>query len=183
VATYLDALHGVSLSEALAEAAAVAPIGRVMLHTFELRHPALPAPIRIVNDHADLLATLEADAPLDAGTEVEFLACPVQITRPEESASAQAPSITLSVDNVSGAVSDALKLARGSLALWEVTERVYASDDTSAPAILPPLTLTMVSAGISATSVTITAAFGDPVNVSVPAIAFNRVEYPGLDAG
>lgn len=180
--TYLDPLHGVTLSVALAEAAAIAPVTRVMLHTFELRHAALPAPIRIVNDHANLLATLEAGAPLNPSTEVEFLACPVRIQRPEESAAAQSPSITLSVDNVSGAVSDALALARGSNDLWEVTERVYASDDTSAPAVLPPLTLTMVTAEITATGASITASFGDPVNVAVPAITFTSTEYPGLDA-
>ncbi len=180
--TYLDPLNGVSLSVALAEAAAIAPITRVMIPTYELRHPSLATPVRVAANHEDVLATLEDDAPEDASTEVEFLACAVSIGRPEESDTAASPSISLTINNVSGLMSDALRTARGSAVPWELTERVYASDDTSAPAVLPVLTLTMTSAEIDGTTVVLTCSYGDPANLSVPAITFTPAEYPGLAA-
>ena len=51
-----------SLSAAIKEAYASAPTDTVILHTLELRHPDFVAPIRDVNDHANLTATLEATA-------------------------------------------------------------------------------------------------------------------------
>lgn len=180
--TYQPPLHGVSLSEALAEAAAIAPISRAMLSAFELWHPTLTGPVRIVNNHAALWATLEADAPRDAGEEVEFLASYVEVTKPEESDAAATPEITLSVANVSGLLSDALRQARGSLVPWEIIERLYASDDTSAPAILPPTKLTVTAAEISGVVASITASFGDPGNVAVPRATFRIEQYPGLSA-
>lgn len=177
---YLAPLHGVSLSEALAEAAAIAPVTRAMLSAFELWHPLLAEPVRIVNDHANLLATLEADAPRDAGLEVEFLACAVRVTRPEESDTAGAPEITLSAANVSGLLSDALKLTRGSMDSWTIIERIYASDDTTGPAILPPMTLTLTGASLTGAGASIVASFGDAVNTLVPKTTFKIEEYAGL---
>lgn len=179
---YEPELRGISLSEALTEAAAVAPTSRVMLDTFEMWHPTLEDPVRVVNDYNDLHATLEPTAPRDAGIEVEFLACGVKITRAEESDTAAAPEITLSVDNVSGLMSQALKIARGSLDPWVIINRVYANDDTTGPAIMPPLTLHIVSIEISPTTLTITARFADIVNIAVPRTSFKLNEYPGLEA-
>lgn len=177
---YLPPLHGVSISEGLAEAAAVAPVARAMLSTYELWHPTLAEPVRIVNDHAHLLATIEAGAPRNAGEQVWFLACPVTATRPEESDTAASPEVTLSVANVSGALSDALKAARGSLVPWSIIERVYASDDTSGPAVLPPLTLALTAATLTAAGASVTASFSDSVNSAVPRASFTSTQYPGL---
>lgn len=180
MATYREPLHGVAFSEALAEAAAIAPITRVMLSTFELWHPSLIDPIRVVNDYVPLLATLEEDAPRHGGLEVEFLACPVTVNKPEESDGAATPEITLAVANVSGIWSEALKKSRGSSIPWQIIERVYASDDTSAPAILPPTTLTLTHTQITGVITQLTASFGDPVNTAVPRVTFRREQYPGL---
>lgn len=181
--TYQTPLHGVSFSEALAEAAAIAPLNRVILSCFELWHPSLTSPVRIVNDYAPFTATLEADAPRNGDEEVEFLACPVTVTRPDESDASATPEITLTVANVSGIWSDALRKARGSPELWEITERLYASDDPSGPAILPPTTLTLTHTSISGSMVQLTASFGDSVNTSVPRATFKIEDYPGLGAG
>lgn len=179
---YKSPRHGVSLSEALHEAANVAPISRVMLNTFELYHPlGTPAgPVYVVNNYVALLATKEVDADRDAGLEVEFMASSIAIERPEESDTAAAPQITLTVTNVSGFMSDALRLARGSLEPWVIIERVYAEDDTTAPAILPPMQLLVISVGIDAENVSLRCSFGDPANVAVPRTTFKRSEYPGL---
>jgi hypothetical protein len=171
---------GVTLSEALQEAAAIAPIERVMLYAYELWHESLSEPIRFVNDKADLMATLEADAPRDAGLEVEFIACPLAFERPEESAEAANPSITMSRPDVGGIMKAALDASRGSLVPWTIIERLYASDDTSGPAILPPLTYEWQRASISSAAASLTAGYDDDANIAVPRITFRREHYPGL---
>jgi hypothetical protein len=180
--TYNDPIKGVSLSEALHEAAVTAPVDRNMLNTFELYHPVgtSDGPIYVVNDNEDLLATKEADADRDAGEEVTFMAGYVRLERPEESDQAATPELALAVDNVSGAFSDALRLARDSLEPWELIERVYASDDTSGPAILPPMRLYLSSVTLTDRTASMTASFGDSLNVAVPKTTFSRSEYPGL---
>lgn len=177
--TYQTPKHGVQMSWEYLEAAAVAPITRAMLHCFELYHP-LSGRHRLVADHQNLLATLEADAPADAGTEVEWIAAPLMIDRPEESDTSATPEITLSLDNVAGLMTAELKKTRGSLVSWTLTERLYASDDTTGPAVLPPTVVFLKSVDIVANAVVCKASFGDPANVSVPVLTFRRREYPGL---
>lgn len=179
---YKDPHNGVALSEALHEAAVVAPISRVILATFELYHPigTPDGPVYVVADLEPISATKEAYAARDAGATVLFMAASVSIGKPEESDTASDPQITCTVSNVSGLMSDALRLARGSILPWELIERDYASDDLSAPAMLPPLQLYVVAAVIAGDALTLTASFGDSSNVSVPRLTFRRNEYPGL---
>lgn len=179
---YKPQRHGVTLSQALHEAATIAPVSRVILSTFELYHPigTPTGAIYVVNDYADLVATKEATAAREAGVAVTFLACAVGIVRPEESDQAGTPSIGITAANVSGIMSDALRRARGSLVPWEIIERPYATDDTSGPAINPPMTLYLDSVEVDAETIVITASFGDSANVSIPRINFKRSEYPGL---
>lgn len=176
---YQTALHGVQMSWALLEAATVSPIARAILHAFELYHP-LVGRYRFVADHQNLLATLEATAPEDAGVEVEWMAAPMNHTRPEESDTATTPEITISLDNVAGIMSAALKLTRGSLVPWEITERLYASDDTSGPAVIPPTTMLLDSVDTAGEAIIMRVSFGDPANVRVPKLTFRRREHPTL---
>lgn len=176
---YQTARNGVSMSYAQLEAAAVAPVTRPMLNTYELYHP-LSGRHRFVADNENLLATLEADAPADASTEVEFLAAPLTIDKPDESDTAATPETTLSLDNVSGLMSSQLDLTRGSLTPWELTERVFAGDDTSGPAILPPTVLDVDGVAIKGTALALKASFGNPNDVNVPRRTFKRSDYPGL---
>lgn len=173
--------HGVALADALKDAANTARVDLVVLHTFELYHPiGAPEPIYVVANKENFSATKESTADRDPSTEVEFLAIAITIQRPEESDTAATPEIALSVSNVSGLMSDALRLARGSLEPWLIIERLYASDDPSGPLILPVLQLYLVSTSIDAETVTFRASFGDSANVSVPRTTFKRPEYPGL---
>lgn len=171
---------GVTMNEAFQEAAASAPVTRAMLYAYELWHESMDEPIRFVNDKAVLFATLENDAPRDAGDVVEFLACPLAMERPEESDTAAVPTVNLGRPDVSGILKAALDAARGSLATWTVIERVYASDDTSTPAILPPLTLELSNVEIAGAAGKVTANFDDEANVAIPRITFKRLDYPGL---
>lgn len=174
--------HGVSLADALKEAAVTADVQVTILHTFELYHPVgtPDGPIYTVNDKANFSATKEATADRDAGLEVEYLAVAISIQRPEESDTAATPEVSLTVSNVSGLMSDALKVARGSLEPWIIIERVYSSEDVTGPLIDPPLQLYLVAVSMDAEVVTFRASFGDSANVSIPRTTFKRLEYPGL---
>lgn len=184
--TYLDPLNGITQSAALAESAIGASIEDVRLETLEIWHPSLPRPLRLVVDTENLNATLESDAPRNAGEEVFFQRCRVDIEIPEESDKAAAPEINLRIDNVTGLVSDALRLARTSPdpavrdAPWELIERVYMTSDTSAPHIRPVFKITLVRVGIQGASAILTAAYKDSVNFSIPAVTFTPRHYPGL---
>ena len=183
MATYLPPRKGVRLSQAAAEAIAVAPLQRAMLYCYEVWHPTMAEPIRVVRDYVPLMATLEATAPRNPGEEVEHLACSVSVERPEESDASSAPQVSFVIANVNGLLKQALDAARGSREVWEVIERVYASDDTSEPAVMPPLTLTFTSADMKGGMATLTAGFGDdPVNKSIPALTFKPEEYTSLSA-
>ncbi len=171
---------GVTYTDALLEAAAIARVQAAVLNTFELRHPLLVEPLRFVANTESFFATLEADAPDNAGEEVEFIAAPARLRPPEESDAASAPEVVLEIDGISGAVTDRLKQTRGSLAPWVLIERVYVEGDTSGPAKLPPMRVELSDVHIESTVVALTFSFGDPGNMRVPALTFNRIEYPGL---
>lgn len=181
---YLPALKGITLSEALAEAAAIAPIERAILETFELRHISLEVPVRVVNDFTSIFATLESDAPANASQTVEFIAAAVKVNKAEESDAAAAPEITLQIDNVSGVYSEALRIARNSNfpnRSWDLTYRLYASDDLSGPALLPVLSLYVLSVDLTAKTALLHCKYADIVNIGVPRLPFRIDQYPGLD--
>jgi hypothetical protein len=187
--TFNSPVNGVSVSAAYAEAIATATIARVMLPTYELRHPAFIDPVtgllyavRIVNDHADLIAKIEAGAPVDAGTYVLFTALPVEVSGPDESDSGQTPAITFAVDGVSQLLVQQLDYALAGLVPVTLTERIYASDDLSGPAVTPVLTMTLRDVIVSDTRVTAKAVFYDPSNVGFPRQAYTQSQYPGLQA-
>ena len=186
--TLQSAVNGVAFSVAYAEAMAMAPTTRVMLATYELRHPAfldasgaLYAP-RIVNDHQDLLATLEASAPLNAGAAVTFTALPVEVSGPDEHDTGSASTISISIDGVSALIVPQLDYALTTLVPVTITERIYASDDTSAPAVSPVLTMTLRDVVVTETRITAKALVYDPANIGFPRREYTIGQYPGLSA-
>lgn len=179
--TYADPVHGVSRSEAQLEAAFVAPVGRTMLTTFELFNSVGTVdPLYVVNDDVPFNGTKEAGAARDAGLTVEYMASQIEDSRPEESDTAPQPEISLKVSNVSGVMSRALRRARGSIEPWELIVREYASDDSSAPASLPPMGLLATGVDVDGENIVLRASYGDVANVAVPSITFKRSEHPGL---
>lgn len=186
--TYLDPLAGVSLSEAAAEAAVIAPIARAMLDTLEFSRSTFvdaelnPVAPRVVIDKQDLLATLEADAPLNGGEEVLFRAVGLRIVKPPENESGQSPTFQIEIDGVSGLVLELLDEDMESDEPTVMIHRVYASDDTSGPAVLPVLRMEVLGAVIGETSVRLTCGFLDPLNTGFPSVAYTRRLYPGLAA-
>lgn len=167
--------HGVTFEDAYTEAAAVAYAGRAMLDCFTLAHPLMPEVLYFVND----LVPFEAYLPDDSNLRT-FEACPIRIGRPEESDQASTPEIRLEVDNISGAISDALDLIRGSLEPWVLTNYLYASDDPSAPAVSPPTVMEVTDVTYDETVGTLSGSFGDAGNLAIPRLTFKREAYPGL---
>lgn len=150
----------------------------VVLDTIELRHPLLATPQRFVNDPADLVATLEAGAPVGGGTVVTFSKGAFAII-PPESSSPGMPTCTIECLNVSAELQATLEKSVSFAAPVEISYRQYLSDDLSEPAfVLHGLTLKSVSAGIL--RVKAEAGFDDFLNRASPKRLYTAKEFPGL---
>lgn len=173
---------GTTYSDAYLEALTRAPAARAILETLELYHPEWPEAIRIVRDKQDLPATLEDDAPRNAGETVVFRALPVNVIWPDESDEQKASSAKLSIDGVSSYVAQYLDASLETLDPIQVILREYASDDLSGPCRTPPLILQLQNISLNETTITAEAVFTDPVNRPFPAKDYQATEYPGLVA-
>ena len=165
--------RGVTLTQALQEAPASAPLIPVILYCYERCPPPPAEPVYFATDVADFDASIEATADRNAATEVTFIACPMEIPRPEESDTAESPKITLSRPDVAGLLKGKLDAARAYAVPrvpWVIIERVYASDDPSIPAMLPPLAFELTNVDTSGAA----AAAMRPASSSVTASGFSQ---------
>ena len=174
-----------ALSEAIREAYAAAPSDVVILHTLELRHPAFeddegnPTSIRVVRDHVDLTARLEASAPLDAGEMVTFVAMAFDLSLPPVDV-APVPEITVTIDNVSREIVRHLDAAATSQDKIEITYRPYLSTDLEGPQMDPPITLVLTEVEADVFRVTGRARMLDIGNKAFPSITYTAGKFPGL---
>jgi hypothetical protein len=168
-----------SLSDAIKEAYAVAPADEVVYHTLEIRHNSFATPIRVVRDLVDLDATLEADAPEDASTEVTFLAYSFDLVPPEVGAGGT-PQMAIEIDNVSREILANIELAIASSDLLTVIYRAYTSADLTAPANDPPLTLTIFQITATPMRIRAVAGFNDLTNKRFPSDTYTAERFPGL---
>lgn len=177
---------GISQSEAYREAIACATAGIFEIETLALYHSSfvddgnVPTAIYLVKAYEPVVATIEADAPLHAGVDVQFTPCPFKLTPPEESDSSKAPTMQLEIDNVNRMVLPYVKAASLSQEPILMIRRIYLSSDKSGPHEMPPPRY--VLRGVSATnsSISAKAGFGDLINSSFPRQVYTRVSYPGL---
>lgn len=176
--TYQPAEHGLQLSWERLEAAYVAPLQRAMLHHLELYHPRRGCH-RFVADEVDSMATLEADAPDDAGATVEWIAAPLKINPKRQSDDGDG-SWHISLDGVAGLMEIELADTRESLEPWELRCRIYASDDRSGPAQLPIERCFLDSVHTVGAAVQLKLDLSDSVNINIPGLTFKRREYPSL---
>lgn len=173
------------LSEALKEAYAAAPTSVVIIETLEIRHPdfindtGLAGPIRLVNEHTDVSAFLEADAPVDAGREVIFRALAFKISLPNVEDRA-ASEVNISIDNINRKFTQNIELAIESQKPIRVTYRPYLSTDLTEPHFNPPLHLTLTNLVVNLTSVSGRARFGDLSNQSFPSELYDPDRFPAL---
>lgn len=182
----LAARNGVALSEAAAEAYAIARVNIGLLETFEFRHSGFRDDAgalfyaRIVNDNADWTLQLEAGAPVDAGNRVLFKACPVTVQGPDETDSQEAPSIAIAIDGVSRLLVQQLDLAIQTIEPVLVTCRLYTTNDTSGPAQLPVTNMVLRDVRVSETRVVAKLVFEDAANNGFPRQEYTAAQYPGL---
>lgn len=167
--------HGVTAQDAILEAATRAYAGRVIFDCFSIEHPLLPDVLYFVNNREPFTASLP-----DGGGVVTFEACPVRISKPEESDQAATPEIKLDIDNISGGISRALRIIRGSLDPMVLTDYLYANDQTSGPVVMPPTVLYITSIAFDENSATLAGSFGDAGNYAIPALTVKRGNYPAL---
>lgn len=168
-----------TLEEALKEAYAVAPNNLIVYDTLEFRHPEWAAPIRVVRDFANLVATLESDAPLNPGESVTFTGFAFDMARPEINPDS-APEVSITIDNVSLEIEDALLQTVTSVYPIEVTYRPYLSSNLLMPAMNPPMTLVLQQVQASSSRITATARLGDFANKKFPSQEYTARRFPGL---
>lgn len=174
----------IQLSEALAEAyASATPV--IIFETIELRHPSFlsendsPIAIRLVKDSDPLLATLEDDAPMNAGQQVTFEPLWFTLVPPSQIEQNADPELQLTIDNASADLMPYLDAAIEFGQPIELTYRIYLDTNLDLPQTLP---LTLVLRGIRADvqSVTAQAAFVDVANKSFPRGDYDNANWPSL---
>jgi len=174
-----------ALSEAIQEAYAQAPTDAIILHTLEIRHPNFrdengnPTAIRVVRDQIDLQARLEADAPMDAGAIVNFVAMGFDLDLPAVDTT-PVPEIVVTLDNVSREIVRYLDVAAESQSVIEITYRPYLSNDLEGPQMDPPITLILSEVEADVQRVTARARMMDIGNKAFPSRTYTAKEFPGL---
>jgi hypothetical protein len=181
-----DPVGGVSYSDALKEAWVHGDTSVALLTTVTLSNAnftdenGAPTEHYLVRNFEDIAATLEADAPMNAGQEVTFQACPFDFTRPSEVDDSAPTAVTFSIDNVSRHIMRALDQTLESFDVTTITLREYLSNDLSAPHNDPPLVLELQTAEVGIDRAEATASYGDSGNKRFPADTYDITRFPGL---
>ena len=169
----------ITLSQAIKEAYASAASDVVVYHTLELRHPAFSSPIRVVRDRANLTATLEATAVVDAGASVVFVGFAFDMTKPEVS-STGVPQIQIEIDNVDRTIVANIEAAMTTADLVQCTYREYVSTDLTAPQNDPPLHMTILTIEADVFRVRCSAGFPSLSNYRFPRTEYDADTFPSL---
>ena len=167
-----------TLSQAIKEAYASAPNDPIY-YTLELRHTAFTQPIRVVRDHEDLSAYLEASAPANPSELVTFTRFAFDFTRPEVSANG-VPQLTIEIDNVDQSIIANIEAAMLTSDLVYATYREYLSSDLTGPQNDPPIHMTIMSITATPMRITAVAGFPDLINRRFPTTEYSSEVYPGL---
>lgn len=166
-----------SYDDATREAYAAAPANTVILDTLEFLHPSFAAPLRVVNNTESIIADLEIDAPANPGQAALFVAIGFKLELPEVGSGAA--ELTLTIDNVSTEIGDALELAAASQDKVTVVYRgCVVTDGAARLGMRWVLTLTEGKANVFTASAA--ASFGDTVNLPFPGKDYTPTEFPGL---
>lgn len=169
-----------ALSAAIKEAYASAPKSWVIYDTLEIWNPAFSAPIRVVNDRADLVAKIEAGAPRDAGSMVTFLAYGFDLTLPEQTTNS-VPSATLEIDNVDKVIVAQLVAAASSGQETVVMWRQYLSQNLAiGPENSPVLQMSLMTATATPFRVKGTAGFTSLLSRKFPYLDYDPEVFIGL---
>ncbi|HZP98550.1 MAG TPA: DUF1833 family protein [Reyranella sp.] len=167
------------------EAIAMAPSDEVVLHTIELRHPLFvdddgnPDSIWVVLNETDIVATVEAGAPVKGGTAVTFRAFSFQFSPPGVDTT---PSIEfeVTIDNVDSSIVENLDLAVTDSNKIVMCYRPYLDSDLSEPQMLPPPTFVLSEVKVDVFQVRARARIDIDLRGAFPRRLFTAAEFPGL---
>jgi hypothetical protein len=175
-----------SLSEALAEAQALAPADQVIRHTVEIRHEDFVDEngdrdsLWMISDSEPLTAPLEDDAPVKGGQWVTFAAVGFNFALASIEPGTT-PEIEITIDGVTRAIIAYLDLAMESGKTVTVAYRPYL--DTAiedGPQMIPVPTLEAAEITVGLTSVTMKARIGIDLRGVFPIRQYTIAEFPGL---
>lgn len=161
-----------ALSEAIKEAYALAPVGKSLIESIELRLAGQPS-VYIYRGIEPLQMRLET------GEWATFEPVPFQFKLPKSSETGS-QSLDITMDNVDARISDFITAAKNSLAPVEVIYRPYLSDDLATPQMDPPLVLYLKGAAITTSTASAQASFIDIVNKRFPNDYYTGDRFPGL---
>lgn len=174
-----------SYSDAIAEAYASAPVDQVILDTLELYHPSFtdeigrPTAIYVVLGYQNFTLRLDPGAIINPGDYVEFLGCSFEVTLPEFSEEG-APSMNLSIGNVSREITRHLEQARQSIVPITVTYRPYLVSDPTQPQLDPPIVMELADVDVDVFTASGTCKLKDVNNTAFPKEKYTSTRFPGL---
>jgi Domain of unknown function (DUF1833) len=175
-----------SLSDALAEAAALAPADEIIRHTLEIRHldfvddAGEPDSMWLIADTEDLTAPIEAGAAVKGGQWVTFKAVPFSFAlMPIEAGTT--PEIEITIDNVNRALIRYLDLAMESGKPIVVAYRPYLdSAIADGPQMDPVPTFEITEITVGSTSAVMKARTGVDLRGVFPIRQYALADFPGL---
>lgn len=148
--------------------------------TLELSHSAFnPTVHRLVAGNENITATLEANAPYNAGETVTFLKAGFDVSRPEEGVKGR-QDLTCTIFGASVDIVEQLELqAAANREPIKLRFRAFRSDDLSAP-VGDPISMTVLNPKVQADKVSFQAVFADLINKQFPSIFYKLETHPGL---
>lgn len=174
-----------SVSDALAEAYALAPGDEIVLHTLEVRHPAFvdadgnPDSIWVVANSENVTATIEESAPIRGGEAVTFVGLPFAFRLPPVEPGAT-PEIELQIDNVDRRIVENLDLAVSDGNKIVVVYRPFLASDLTQPQMDPPPAFDLSDVRVDIMKVTARARTSIDLRGAFPRRLYTAREFPGL---
>jgi hypothetical protein len=126
-----------------------------------------------------LVAALEADAPVDAGQLVPWVAMSFEMTKQPVDTS-PVPEIEVVIDNVGREIIRHLDAAAESQHKIEITYRAYLSNDITGPQNDPPLTMTLYDVDVDVFKIHGRARILDAGIKAFPNQVYTAKKYPSL---
>lgn len=174
-----------AVTEALAEAYALAPSDEVILNTIEVRHPSFvdedgnPDSVWLVADQQDFAGTIEADAPVRGGETVTFLAFAFSFHLPPIEPGAT-PEIEIAIDNVTRDLIAQFDRAIEDPSPITMVYRPYLASDTTGPQMDPPPSFELSDIHVGVLRVTMRARTSVDLRGAFPRRLYDAASFPGL---
>jgi hypothetical protein len=162
-----------SLEAAIKEAYVLAPAGKHIIHTLEIRQTGVQDTVYLAQSRVAVVA-LDED-----GNSRTFEPSGFQFSLPPVTEEGF-PTLSVAIDNIDRRVTDFINTAKTSEVPVELWYRPYLSDDLTGPQMDPPVVMYLQDVNIAVHQVTGRATFVDLVNKKFPSIIYDRTRFPTL---